>query len=60
MCQHHTGLAPEAMIYSARVLGANLRGKGSVFLAGVRWALDHDWIVVNRSPWATGPYMFND
>ena len=43
------GLAPDAMIYSVRVLGPNLRGKGSAFLAGVRWALDHDMHVVNMS-----------
>lgn len=42
-------LAPEAQIFSVRVLGSNLRGKGSVFLAGVRWALDHDIHVVNMS-----------
>jgi subtilisin len=42
-------LAPDVEIYSVRVLGANLRGKGSAFLAGVRWALDNDMHVVNMS-----------
>jgi subtilisin family serine protease len=42
-------LAPDVEIYSVRVLGTNLRGKGSAFLAGVRWALDHDMHVVNMS-----------
>ncbi len=42
-------LAPEAEIYSVRVLGANLRGKGSVFFAGIRWALDAGMQVVNMS-----------
>jgi subtilisin family serine protease len=42
-------LAPDAEIYSVRVLGANLRGKGSAFLAGVRWALDQGIQVVNMS-----------
>jgi subtilisin family serine protease len=42
-------LAPEVEIYSVRVLGTNLRGKGSAFLAGVQWALDHGMQVVNMS-----------
>jgi subtilisin family serine protease len=42
-------LAPDVEIYSVRVLGANLRGKGSAFLAGVRWALDQRIQVVNMS-----------
>lgn len=42
-------LAPDVEIYSVRVLGTNLRGKGSAFVAGVRWALDHDMHVVNMS-----------
>ena len=42
-------LAPAAEIYSVRVLGPNLKGKGSAFLAGVRWALDNDMHVVNMS-----------
>lgn len=42
-------LAPEVEIHSVRVLGANLRGKGSAFVAGVRWALDNDMDVVNMS-----------
>ena len=42
-------LAPDVDIYSIRVLGPNLRGKGSAFLAGVRWALEHGISVVNMS-----------
>ncbi len=42
-------LAPEAEIYSVRVLGANLKGKGVAFYAGIRWALDHGMQVVNMS-----------
>jgi subtilisin family serine protease len=42
-------LARDVEIYSVRVLGANLRGKGSAFLAGVRWALDQGIQVVNMS-----------
>lgn len=42
-------LAPEAEIYSVRVLGANLKGKGATFYAGIRWALDNGMHVVNMS-----------
>jgi len=43
------GLAPEAELYSVRVLGAKLTGKGMVFAAGLRWAIDHRMQVVNLS-----------
>ncbi len=42
-------LAPEAEIYSVRVLGRNLKGKGALFFAGIRWALDAGMQVVNMS-----------
>jgi subtilisin len=42
-------LAPEAELYSVRVLGARLTGKGTVFAAGLRWAVDHGMQVVNLS-----------
>ena len=42
-------LAPEAEIYSVRVLGAELTGRASVFAAGLRWAIEHDMDVVNLS-----------
>ncbi len=42
-------LAPEAEIYSVRVLGANLKAKGATFYAGIRWALDAGMDVVNMS-----------
>lgn len=35
------GLAPDVEIYSVRVLGADLRGKGVSFLAGMEWAIEH-------------------
>ncbi len=35
------GLAPDVEIYSVRVLGADLRGKGVAFLAGMEWAIEH-------------------
>jgi subtilisin len=42
-------IAPEAELYSVRVLGPNLSGKGTVFAAGLRWAIEHDMHVVNLS-----------
>jgi subtilisin family serine protease len=43
------GIAPECELYSVRVLGARLTGKGPVFAAGVRWAIEHGMRVVNMS-----------
>jgi subtilisin len=42
-------VAPQAELYSVRVLGAKLTGKGIVFAAGLRWAISHDMQVVNLS-----------
>lgn len=42
-------LAPEAEIYSIRVLGSRLTGKGFVFAAGLRWAIEHGIHVANLS-----------
>jgi subtilisin family serine protease len=42
-------LAPEAELYSVRVLGPNLRGRGALFLAGIQWALDEGIQVANMS-----------
>jgi len=42
-------LAPATEIYSVRVLGEKLTGKGVVFAAGLRWAIDNGMNVVNLS-----------
>jgi len=41
--------APDAELYSVRVLGSTLSGTGAALLAGFRWALDHDIQVINLS-----------
>lgn len=43
------GLAPEVQIVSVRVLGADLRGKGAAFLAGLEWAVARGVQVMNLS-----------
>jgi subtilisin family serine protease len=42
-------LAPEAELYSVRVLGRDLRGKALQFAAGLRWAIENGMQVVNLS-----------
>lgn len=42
-------LAPEAELYSARVLGPNLKGGGDALIAGVRWAIDNEMDIINLS-----------
>ena len=43
------GLAPEVEIVSVRVLGADLRGKGVAFLAGLEWAVERGVDAMNLS-----------
>lgn len=42
-------LAPEAEIYSVRVLGRDMRGKAFQFAGGLRWAIDNGMRVINLS-----------
>lgn len=42
-------LAPRAELYSVRVLGRDLKGKGFVFATGLRWAVENGMQVVNLS-----------
>src|SRR5438093_8305059 len=56
LCGHGTGcagivhaLAPEASLTSVRVLGAGFKGSGFVLLAGLRWAIEQDFDVINMS-----------
>jgi subtilisin len=56
LCGHGTacagvirGLAPDAEIHSVRVLGAGFKGSGKTLLAGLRWAIEQEYDVVNMS-----------
>jgi subtilisin len=42
-------IAPQAEIYSVRVLGIDMRGRAIQFAAGLDWAIEHDIQVVNLS-----------
>lgn len=42
-------LAPECELYSVQVLGPMLTGRGSVFAAGLRWAIENGMHVCNLS-----------
>jgi subtilisin len=42
-------MAPEVDLISIRVLGADLRGKGTAFAAGLEWAIDQKIDVLNLS-----------
>jgi subtilisin len=43
------GLAPRVELVSVRVLGTDLRGKGTAFAAGLEWAIEQGVQVVNLS-----------
>jgi subtilisin family serine protease len=56
LCGHGTacagvirGIAPDADIYSVRVLGSGFTGSGKVLVAGLHWAVDQGFDVVNMS-----------
>ncbi|MGB2875626.1 MAG: S8 family serine peptidase [Gaiellaceae bacterium] len=56
LCGHGTGcagivrsLAPECSLFSVRVLGAGFKGSGLVLTAGLRWAIEQGFDVINMS-----------
>jgi subtilisin len=42
-------LAPDCEIYSVRTLGRDLSGTGAILLAGLAWAIDEGYDVINMS-----------
>lgn len=46
-CIH--AIAPEAEIYSVKVLGRTLRGGGDAFMAGIRWVIENNIPLANLS-----------
>lgn len=52
------GLAPEVELVSVRVLGADLRGKGAAFAAGLEWAIERRVQVANLSLSSRSEAMF--
>jgi len=54
------GLAPEVELVSVRVLGADLRGKGAAFLAGLEWAIERGVQVANLSLSSKSEALFGD
>jgi subtilisin family serine protease len=52
------GLAPEVELVSVRVLGADLRGKGTAFLAGLEWAVERGVQVANLSQSSKSAALF--
>jgi subtilisin family serine protease len=53
-------LAPEVEIISVRVLGADLKGRGSAFLAGIEWAVEQGADVINLSLSSRSGALFAD
>ncbi len=51
-------IAPAVNIYSIKVLGSDLRGKGLIFAAGLKWAIEHDMRVCNLSLGTTKQEFF--
>jgi subtilisin len=56
LCGHGTAcagivrsLAPDARLFSVRVLGAGFTGSGTALLGGLRWAVDQGFDVINMS-----------
>jgi subtilisin len=42
-------IAPECELYSIKVLGSSLAGRGKIFAAGLQWAIENDMHVCNLS-----------
>ncbi len=53
-------LAPDAELYSIKVLGASCSGRGEAFLRGLEWAIDNQMDVVNLSLGTTNRRLMAD
>ena len=51
-------IAPDVEIYSVRVLGENLKGRGSLLHAGIEWSVEQGMHVVNLSLSSKAEAMF--
>ncbi len=51
-------LAPECELYSVKVLGARLTGRGTTFAAGLKWAIENGMHVCNISMGTTKKNFF--
>jgi len=51
-------LAPECELYSVRVLGPYLRGRGPVFARGLQWAIENGMQICNLSLGSTSRDLF--
>ncbi len=51
-------IAPQAEIWSVRVLGANLKGRGALLHAGMAWTVDNGMDVANMSLSSKSDTMF--
>lgn len=52
------GIAPDAKLFSIKVLGAGGLGDGHAFLAGLEWAIKQKYKVINLSLGTTKPQFF--
>jgi subtilisin len=51
-------IAPECQLYSVKVLGARLTGRGTTFAAGIQWAVENGMDVCNVSMGTTKKNFF--
>ena len=53
-------MAPDCELYSIKVLGSGMTGRGTVFAAGLRWAIEHNMNVCNLSLGTTKRELLQD